>query len=49
MIYCYPAIILSIFSIFIIYQSYSTGLNWATVLMFALPFYSVCYIFFYFM
>lgn len=38
MIYCYPAIILSIFSIFIIYLSYNTGLYWAAGPMFALPF-----------
>ena len=38
MLYCYPAIILSIFSIFIIYQAYNVGLYWAAGPMFALPF-----------
>ena len=38
MTYCYPAIILSIISILIIYQSYNIGLYWAAGLMFAIPF-----------
>ena len=38
MLYCYPAIILSIISILIIYQSYNVGLYWAAGPMFALPF-----------
>ena len=38
MTYCYPAIILSIISILIIYQCYNVGLYWAAGPMFALPF-----------
>ena len=38
MTYCYPAIILSILSIFIIISSYGAGLYWAAGPMFALPF-----------
>ena len=38
MSYCYPAIILLIISILIIYQSYNVGLYWLAGPMFALPF-----------
>ena len=38
MLFCYPAIILLILSILIIFQTYNVGLYWAAGLVFALPF-----------